>query len=70
MIIDGLEVNLPHKVFQAIKRQVEGIIKEERSERGKTQAEKRRAEMSALAAADQEEAELLENDAEFLRLQG
>ncbi len=68
MIIDGLEVNLPHKVFQALTRQVESIIKEERSERDKTQAEKRRAEMSALAAADQEEAEYLENGPEFLRL--
>ena len=68
VIIDGLEVNLPHKVFQALTRQVESIIKEERSERDKTQAEKRRAEMSALAAADQEEAEYLENGPEFLRL--
>ena len=41
--------------------------REERSERGKTQAEKRRAQMSALAAADQEEGEHLENDPEFLR---
>ena len=41
--------------------------REQRSERGKTQTEKRRAQMSALAA-DQEEAEHLENDPEFLRL--
>ena len=40
--IDGVEVVLPHKVYETLKRQVETIITEERSERGKTQAEKRK----------------------------
>lgn len=56
VIIDGLEVVLPHRVYQAMKRQVEAIIKEERSERGKSQADKRKAQLADTAAKDQAEA--------------
>ena len=55
VIIDGLEVDLPHKVFEALTRQVDAIVKEERSERGKLQAEKRRRQLAEDAARDQEE---------------
>ena len=68
IIIDGLEVNLPRKVFRALCRQVDAITREERSDRGKAQAEKRRAELAARAAQDQLESEGLDQDEEFQRL--
>ena len=68
VIIDGLEVNLPHKVLQALIRQVDSVVKEERSERGTRNAEKRRADLAAKAAEDQTDAENLENDPHFQQL--
>ena len=40
--VDGVEWSIPHKVFRTLERQVKSIIKEERSERGKAQAEARK----------------------------
>ena len=50
VVIDGQEIELPHKVFQTLKWQVETIFREERSERGKHQAQVRKAQ----AGMDQE----------------
>ena len=68
VIKDGVEWDIPHSVLGRLNDQVKAIIHEERSERGKRQAAQRKAELSHLAAADQLEAEDLEQDTDFQRL--